>query len=379
MINPLGRRPRPAPIVAALLLAAAGLFFLQQSGAATYTRAVEVETGSIAGRAAAVETAGTSAGAAVVFGAQGAGASPVQRCTGTPVNATPATINSVLGAAGTAIVTLSPGTYPPFEPEDKACLELRCSVPAIVNGAPNPNGCKLTRTMNVQRVTHLTIDNLVFTNDNIASGSSADYGAALYEGTEYVRIINSAFKGNMNHDISTKNTVTYIEVLDNLFVGCMRHCFEIGQNGNIPSRPSTGDTAIVRGNIFDAIRGNAMTQRYNRTLIVEDNEFRNVSGYAVYNWPFWDEYDGELNRIPAPPLRTAVTNNTFVGANKLGFVGRGATDDVVLVKGNTGSVPSCRLLPMDGANSGTSAAHSDEQTTAPPTLDTASDIACRRE
>ena len=50
-------------------------------------------------------------------------------------------------------------------------------------------------------------------------------------------------------------------------------------------------------------------------------------------------------------------------------------DDKVLLQGNTG-ITSCVRGNMDSQNSGTSAAHINEQTTAPPQLDPASDRAC---
>ncbi len=74
-------------------------------------------------------------------------------------------------------------------------------------------------------------------------------------------------------------------------------------------------------------------------------------------------------------MRTTITGNKFSSGNSLRFTGRGVIDDTVLIQGNTGT-PSCSRGTMDSQNSGTAAAHSNEETTAPPKLDPASDISC---
>jgi hypothetical protein len=300
--------------------------------------------------------------------------SPVKSCTGATVSASPGSIASVLGQyrGKSVVINASPGTYSQFGLSTFPCVELRCTVPAIVNGAPNKKGCVVTRAINITHAANVIIEGFTFINDNKSAGGAADYGIAVYAGTTAIRIANNAFNGNMNHDISTKNEVGYAEILDNLFVSCMRHCFEIGQNGNIPSRPSTCGTAVVKGNTFSS-RINGLTQRYNQTLIVEGNKFGSVAGWAVQSWPFWDLYQGEYNQVPKPPLRTSVIGNSFSPGNRMSFQGRGVKDDVVLVKGNTGSVPACQRISMDSTQA---TYHSNEETTAPPKLDPASDIAC---
>ena len=240
----------------------------------------------------------------------------------------------------------------------------------------NASGCTSTRQWVFGAIRNLTIEQFSFI-------TSDDYGVQLYDESPHVgmktRIAENVFNGNMFHDISTKNQKLYTEVLSNYFISCMRHCWEVGQNGNIPSRPSTTDTSIFRGNkVSSRIQG--ITQRYNKTLIVEGNEFRSVAGYAVITEPFWARYPdpstGELNMIPEGPLRTNITGNSFSTGNRMLFVGRGSLDDVVLIKANTGTVPACRRGDMNSRNSGTSAAHSNEQTLAPPQLDPTSDIPC---
>jgi hypothetical protein len=306
----------------------------------------------------------------------------VASCTGPTRNVTPSTIQSTIDASSNVALSLAPGTYTRvIRIEDKPCVEIRCQVPAIVNGSPNPNGCVLTLQI-FSSGKNLIVEDMVIKVDNSdAQNESADYGFRLYgDGTNRVRIAHNAFNGKMNHDISTKIRIAYIEVTDNLFVRCSRHCFEIGQQGNAPSKPSTSDTAIIRGNVFESPRINALTQRYNQNLIVENNQFRNVAGYAVINQlgnnasVDWDG-DGAIRtddakRVPEPPLHTIIRNNTFTGSNKLKFEGRGVTDDSVLIRGNTGNI-SCSRASMSSPST-----HTNEQTTAPPKLDPESDVSC---
>jgi len=308
--------------------------------------------------------------------------SPVQKCSGTPVNVTPSTWRSVLSSRDNVVMNASPGTYSDLGMNVgvKTCVEIHCTASANIGESPNPNGCKVSGESTIANIRDLTIEGFIFT-------TSEDYGLAIYDESPYVgmrvRVAKNVFSGNMYHDISTKERVFYTEVVDNIFISCMRHCWEIGQNGNIPSRPSTTGTAVFRGNIVSS-RINALTQRYNLTLRVENNDFRSVAGYVVNSWPFWTLYLGEYNLVPGTysnadakvPLRTSLVGNKFSSGNRLRFTGRGVIDDVVLVKGNTGVVPSCVRGGMDSQDSGTSAAHSNEETTAPPKLDPTSDVPC---
>jgi hypothetical protein len=126
--------------------------------------------------------------------------------------------------------------------------------------------------------------------------------------------------------------------------------------------------------------------RYVLDLLIQGNTFRGAAGRAVMNWPYWKKYpygcgdDGSLY-VPGSedgtfdPLRTRVVNNTFTGKADLLFISRGVLDESVLVSGNTG-IGSCARVHMDYWDSTTSAAHINEQTTAPPKLDSTSDIPC---
>jgi hypothetical protein len=306
--------------------------------------------------------------------------SPVAKCGGTPVTATPSTMSSILNSSNSVTINAQPGVYSYLRVHKTtadSCVEIHCTVSAKIGESPNPNGCRISGQSIFESIKNLTVEGFVIT-------TSEDYGYQLYDESPYVcaytRIANNVFAGSNNHDIATKNRNCYTEVVDNIFANCRRHCWEIGQNGNIPSRPSTTGIAIFRGNIARS-KINVLTQRYNKTLIVENNDFRGTDeGYIVNNWPFWARYPdpstGEFNRIPEGPLRTSITNNKFAGYSRLLFTSRGSLDDVILIKGNTGTVTSCLRAPMDYQKSGTSVAHSNEQTTAPPMLDLASDTSC---
>jgi hypothetical protein len=206
--------------------------------------------------------------------------------------------------------------------------------------------------------------------------------------------------GGTDHDIATKNRGKYFEIEGNWFLNCRRHCAELGQNGNIRTRPSTTGTTVFRNNTAYSSTGNIITQRYSLNLIVEGNTFKGAAGRVVMTWPYWAKYNfpdsgaeaacrnsgsenGDLY-VPgtAPceggqyvPLRTTVRNNAFTGKADLLFISRGVIDDSVLVQGNTG-VTSCARVVMDYWTPGTAAAHINEQTTSPPRLDPASDRPC---
>ena len=311
--------------------------------------------------------------------------SPVAKCGGTPVDVTPSTMASVIGSRNSVTINAHPGTYSSLSMHKRtsdSCVEIHCTVAASIGEQANPNGCLIAGESTIESIKNLTIEGFV-----VKTTGAETYGFALYDESPHVgmntRIADNVFDDSTDHDISTKERESYTEVIDNIFLHCRRHCWEIGQNGNIPSRPSTTTTSVFRGNIVHSTI-NGITQRYNLNLLVEGNDFRGEGGYAVNNWPFWAIYLGEYNMVPGTysasstayvPLRTTIRNNRFAGHSALRFTGRGVTDDVVLIQGNTG-ITSCARGSMDSQNSGTSAAHSNEQTTAPPRLDPASDVTC---
>jgi hypothetical protein len=315
-------------------------------------------------------------------GAQTLLESSVEPCTGTTIDVDSSTLNPVLkeNEGGNITLNLAPGRYPEF-PGDIAnfeCVELRCTAAAVVAGVPNPDGCVMTAAVVVVDTKTFIIEKMVFQMDaTVPSETNHDYGIAVYRANA-VRIANNAFSGKMYHDISTKEKVKYAEVIGNLFVKCAHHCLEIGQNGNVPSLPSTCEMMIVRSNIFDSPIESAITQRYNRELIVDNNEFINATR-MVENIPFWAPYDpgtgAELNLVPEAPLRTTVTNNIFVGStgsNNLLFEGRGVLDDEVLIQGNSGPL-TCERWRMEPR---VVEAHANEQTTNPSRIEPDSDISC---
>jgi hypothetical protein len=314
--------------------------------------------------------------------------SGVAKCGTTPISVTPANWRTALNSASSVVLNAAPGTYSNLSMADKTCVEIRCAVTAKVGEGPNNSGCLVTGQSNIESIRNVTIENFV-----IKASGSGDYGFAVYDESPdvnmHIRIAGNVFNGSLDHDISTKERVEWAEVENNIFINCRRHCWEIGQNGNIASRPSTTGTAVFRGNIVSSlIQG--VTQRYNLDLRVENNDFRSVAGYAVITEPYWALYpfgaSGDRGDLfvpgtqqvsdPKVPLRTTVTGNKFSSGNRLFFTGRGVTDDRVLVSGNTGTVPSCSRGGMNARNSGTSAAHINEQTLNPPVLDPASTVAC---
>ncbi len=263
------------------------------------------------------------------------------------------------------VIEMQPGKYPSISVSGLQQVTMTCA---------QADGCAVARIV-VSRVQQLIVEGLRFTGGH-------DYGIMAYE-TDRLLVRNNQFINASNgHDISLKNLVGYTEILNNTFVECTRHCLELGQNGNIRTRPSTSGVAVVRGNVFERPLINAITQRGLCTLIIEDNEFIDVAGWAVQTWPYWAKYpyggsgdDGTLYvpKCPTPrdqvngqtgPMRTTVSNNTFSGNARLGFEGRGVKDDTVEVTGNTGSF-TCRFSPMAGR---TQAATADEETAAAPSL-----------
>jgi hypothetical protein len=313
--------------------------------------------------------------------------SPVAHCDGTPVNVTPSTLSSVLASRDNVVVNAAPGNYGSlfvFPSTPKTCIEIHCTAEAGTGGIENSGGCRATGQWTLGAIRNLTVEDFHFV-------TSDDYGLALYDEDPYVgakmRIADNVFHGNMFHDISTKNRVLYTEVLDNLFISCKSHCFEIGQNGNIRTRWSTTGDALFKGNIVSS-RAMGVTQRYNLRLTVEGNTFGSVAGYAVETEPYWKLYpfgdSGDNGGLYVPgsedgtfdPLRTTVQGNSFSSGNRMYFTGRGSADDVVLVKSNTGTTPSCTRGSMDSRTAGTSAAHVNEQTLNPPSLDATSDVPC---
>lgn len=307
---------------------------------------------------------------------------PVHACAGAPeVAANPATFAEILKQyrGGEVIIRLLPGTYDAVNSiDDFRCIEVRCSVPAIIDGTPNEEGCRTAKTTVIEDSDNVIIEGLVIAGDYRSNpDGSADYGFAIHI-VGAIRIAHSAFIGATGHDISTKERVGYAEVLNNLFIDCARHCIEVGQNANVASRKSTSGMMLVRGNTFENAL-NAITQRHNQILIVDGNTFKNIEGHAVQNVPYWDTYDAgygagvEHLLISTPLYRTEVTNNAFVGVARMAWEGRGAINDMVVVRGNRGSIPQCGGLPMSEAAADS---HADEETTAPPILDPESDIPC---
>ncbi len=159
-------------------------------------------------------------------------------------------------------------------------MEIHCT--ASPKGASYPSwnsgGCLIGGESTIESIHNLTIEGFV-----IRTTGAETYGFALYDESPdvnmHVRIANNVFADSTDHDISTKERVEYAEVVDNWFVNCRRHCWEIGQNGNIPSRPSTTGTALFSGNIVTSTI-NGLTQRYNLLLRVENNDFRSIGGNA---------------------------------------------------------------------------------------------------
>jgi hypothetical protein len=284
------------------------------------------------------------------------------------ISTNPSSVGSALGqAAGKpcVLLELQPGSYSSISLSGLRQVTMVCS---------QVDGCAMSRIV-VSRVEQLVVDGLRFTGGH-------DYGIMAYE-TERLLVQNSSFINASNgHDISLKNLVGYTEILNNRFVECTRHCLELGQNGNIRTRPSTSGVAVVRGNVFERPLINAITQRALCTLVIEDNQFIDVTGWAVQTWPYWAKYpfgrsgdDGTLYvpKCPMPkdqvngqtgPMRTTISNNSFSGNARMSFEGRGVTDDTVEVTGNTGGF-TCRFVEMADR---TQAATADEETTAAPKL-----------
>lgn len=278
-----------------------------------------------------------------------------------------------------SVVTLRPGHYAEMMPYDRQGLTLRCQEPALLQGQPNPEGCYLRSIIPV-RIGALVVENMIFNGIATNYGGHHDYGLEIHI-VEQARIANNLFQGMYNHDISTKENVGLTEVVDNLFVGCERHCIEVGQNGNVASRPQQSGTMIIRGNRFVRPVIHAITQRSNSLMLVEDNSFLEVRGESIQNWPYWERYDygqpqgPEELLLPQAPLRTIVRGNHFEGSNGLRFEGRGIADDSLLIEGNSGSF-DCVLAPLPAA---TAAAHARVETRDPPRLEAASDVACPHE
>lgn len=275
-----------------------------------------------------------------------------------------------------SVVELAPGHYSEIMPVEVEGLTLRCAVPALRHGHPNPYGCHV-RTIIPVRVGTLIVEGIYFTGIATNYYGTEDYGLQIHD-VEYLRVSNNVFHGLYNHDISTKENVFHTEVFNNLFVRCRRHCVEVGQNGSVDSRPQQSGTMIIKGNFFDTPTLHAVTQRANATMIVEHNYFRNVGRQSIQNWPYWQEYDygqpegPEKLLLPEPPLLTVITANIFEGDNSFRFEGRGVEDDVILIHGNSGRF-SCRRVNMDPE---TAEAHRKVDTSQPPQLDAASDVDC---
>lgn len=255
-------------------------------------------TGSSGGRRLVCAPAGGGSGGGGSGGFAAAGPSEVAACTGKTINVTPATIQKVINENDNVTLNLAPGRYVnsgrSLKIDRKQCMHLRCTQSAIVNGSPNMNGCVFHNQLTSTKNGNISIKQLTFAVDNTGKQNNKDYhlkdyGIRVYD-TKAIHMSSNAFANDNNHDISTKDNVGYAEIFNNLFVRCTRHCIEAGQNANIPSNPATSGKMIVRGNIFDRPKINAITQRSNRTLIVENNEFINTSNFAIQNWPWRGTY-----------------------------------------------------------------------------------------
>ena len=275
-----------------------------------------------------------------------------------------------------SVITLAPGQYGEIMPVEVEGLTLRCSEPPVVDNTPNPDGCYVRSIIPV-RIGALIVEDMIFNGVATNYGGDYDYGLEIHI-VESVRIANNLFQGTYNHDISTKENVGLTEVIDNLFVRCRRHCVEVGQNGNVASRPQQSGTMIIRGNRFVSPVLHAITQRSNSLMIVEDNSFYDVGAQSIQNWPYWQHYDygqpggPEALMLPEGPLRTIVRNNDFEGSNSLRFEGRGIEDDSVLIEANSGSF-NCFRLPLAAE---TAAAHEQVETLQPPRLAPETDVDC---
>jgi hypothetical protein len=313
----------------------------------------------------------------------------VAECTGPTINVTPATLPSALANNDNATFRLAPGEYNYQIQVNGSCVKLTCSQPAIVNGQGNwSNGCIMNRlpgTANSQNYSavwawpsmgRLIAERLVIaTNiDSLGSQDNARYGFRLFN-TQQARITDNWFEANTNHEIATKYNVKYTEVFNNIFNNCQAICIENGQDPNITAQParSANSEMIIRGNTFNGSQEHVIVNRNVTKTTIDQNTFSNGNS-TIYNWPLWKEYYGESLMIPDPPypLETIVTNNSFSGNNQLRFVSRGVIEDYVYLKDNTGSF-TCGRYDMNAFNSNTSAAHNNEQTTAPPKLATGSD------
>lgn len=307
---------------------------------------------------------------------------------GAVVNATPSTLASAVASSSRVIVNAAPGNYGGYSrwpSSTQSCVKIKCTVSAKTGNTENSGGCRATGQWGgFGNIRNFTVEGFHFV-------TSDDYGLQFYNESPIitgmkVRVADNVFHGNMYHDIATKSgNGTYTEVINNLFISCMRHCWEIGQNGNIRTRPSTAEHNVFRGNTVSS-RINAVTNRATVRTDVENNTFGSVSGWAVVNETYWALYpfgsSGDNGALYVPgtdslddpyrPLRTNITGNSFSSGNRMTFQGRGVIDDVVKVQGNSGT-PSCSRVNMP---SGTASAHINEQTTGPPARDPASDIPC---
>lgn len=294
------------------------------------------------------------------------------------IEADPETLPDMLDSLpDCSVVTLLPGNYPAMMPYELDGLTLRCSEPALLDDdEPNPDGCYVQSIIPV-RIGALIVEDLIFNGVATNFGGEDDYGLEIHI-LEQIRIVNNVFDGEYNHDISTKENVGLTEVVDNLFITCARHCVEVGQNGNVASRPQQSGTMIIRDNRFLRPALHAVTQRSNSLMLVEDNSFIEVGGESIQNWPYWEPYDygqpdgPEKLLLPEGPLRTIVRGNRFEGSNGLRFEGRGIADDSVLIQDNSGSF-ACIRVPMPER---TAEAHERVETRDPPRLEADSDVDC---
>jgi hypothetical protein len=314
---------------------------------------------------------------------------------GAVVSAAPSTLASAVASSTRVIVNAAPGNYgglTRYPGTTQACVKIKCTVAAKTGNGENSGGCRALGQWTFGNVRNLTVEGFHFVTGD-------DYGLSFYNESPIItgmgiRVADNVFHGNMYHDISTKSSVQYTEVINNLFISCMRHCWEIGQNGNIRSRPDTAWHSVFRGNTASS-RINVVTNRSTQQTDVENNTFGSASGYVVVSQTYWAFYpfgagwdDGRL-MVPgtlgtfnssgswtgytAPvPLRTNITGNSFSSGNRMLFEGRGVIDDVVKAQGNSGT-PGCSRVNMP---SDTAAAHANEQTLNPPMRDPTSDMAC---
>jgi len=268
---------------------------------------------------------------------------------------------------GCGALNLAPGYYKRLLFRDMDGVSVRCT---------KPHECK-TDIILFAKLGYAEVSGMSFVGTAYKDGGDTDYGVQAHH-VKTMLVANNMFHGSYNHDISTKIDIGYAHIFGNTFIGCARHCLEIGQNGNVASRTSRSGIAHVENNTFSNVRGNAITQRNNNLLIIANNKFENVAHHSIQNIPLWKRYDygqaggPELNIVMPGVLRTEITGNQFIGHSAMRFQGRGNAADSILIKGNKGEFTCQRQKMPDGSRR----AFSDVETIDPPSIDPGSDASC---